>query len=272
MRVDYKVLSANKFLRYIITMFIQENRLKLKLKSGQPAYGVLSTTDDPQLAELFGLAGFDYYMLDTEHGLIDPIQAVNIIRACEITKMTPLVRIGSKDPKLVLQYLDAGMMGVMMPDLRTVDEVKMLVDAVKYPPIGKRGMGITRASGYIAYGDEASDYIQFVNEQTMVIPQFEDPKLINDFEAMISQPFVDAVVIGPRDLSLNMGFSDGPYHPEVQAMIDKVIEICKKTNVAAGITAGTGADAEKQVARGVNMILGIAQVLISNSSKEFLPK
>jgi len=69
-----------------------------------------------------------------------------------------------------------------------------------------------------------------------------------------------------------MGFSDGPYHPEVQAMIDKVIAICKKANVAAGITAGTGADAEKQVARGVNMILGIAQVLISNSSKEFLGK
>src|SRR5688572_28441551 len=77
---DYKVLSVDKFLRYIIIMFIQENRLKIKLKSGLPAYGVLSTTDDPQLAELFGLAGFDYYMLDAEHGLIDPIQAVNVIR------------------------------------------------------------------------------------------------------------------------------------------------------------------------------------------------
>lgn len=253
-------------------MFIQENRLKLKLKSGQPVYGVLSTTDDPQLAELFGLAGFDYYMLDAEHGLIDPLQAVNVIRACELTKMTPLVRIGSKDPKLVLQYLDAGMMGVMMPDLRTADDVKMLIDAVKYPPIGKRGMGITRASGYIAYGDEAADYIQFVNEQTMVIPQFEDPALFDSFETMISQPYVDAVIIGPRDLSLNMGFSDGPFHPEVQTMIDNVISICKKANVTAGITAGTNADAEKLVARGATMILGIAQVLISNSSKEFLGK
>src|SRR5262245_6898667 len=163
-------------------MFIGENRTKLKLKSGQPAYGVLSTTDDPQLAELFGLAGFDYYMLDAEHGLIDPIQAVNVIRACELTNMTPLVRIGSKDPKLVLQYIDAGMMGVMMSDLRTVEDVKMLVDAIKYQPIGKRGMGLTRASGYIGYGDQASEYIDFVNEQTMVIPQFEDPKLLNSFE------------------------------------------------------------------------------------------
>ena len=76
-------------------MFIQENRTKSKLKAGQPAYGVLSTSDDPQLAELFGLAGFDYYMLDAEHGLMDAAQVVNVIRACERTNMTPMVRIGS---------------------------------------------------------------------------------------------------------------------------------------------------------------------------------
>src|SRR5512147_2289537 len=131
-------------------MFIQENRTRSKLKAGQPVYGVLSTSDDPQLAELFGLAGFDYYMLDAEHGLLDATQVVNVIRACERVNMTPMVRIGPKDPKLVLQYLDAGMMGVMMPGLETVDEIKMLVDAVRYPPTGKRGMGITRAFGYIA--------------------------------------------------------------------------------------------------------------------------
>ncbi len=162
-------------------MFIRENRTRNKLKAGQPAYGVISTSDDPQLAELLGLAGFDYYMLDAEHGLLDVAQVVNVIRACELVNITPMVRIGSKDPKLVLPYLDAGMMGVMMPGLETRDEIKMLVDAVKYPPVGKRGMGLTRASGYIAVGNEAADYIHFSNEQTMVIPQFEDAALIEPF-------------------------------------------------------------------------------------------
>lgn len=253
-------------------MFIQPNRLKLKLKAGQPAFGVISTSTDSQLAELFGLAGFDYYMLDAEHGLLHPDRVVDVIRACELTEMTPLVRIGPKDPKLVLQYLDAGMLGVMMPDLRNVSEVKMLVDAVKYPPVGKRGVGMSRASSYMAYSGEAEKYLEFANEQTMVIPQFEDPALLDDFEAMITQPHVDAVVIGPRDLSLNMGFPDGPNHPEVQAMVDKVFAICKKAGVAAGITAGTHEDAEKQVARGATMILGIAQILIMNGSKDFLRK
>jgi len=251
-------------------MFIQENRTKLKLKAGQPAYGVISASDDPQLAELFGLAGFDFYMLDAEHGLLDPVQVVNVIRACERVDMTPLIRIGPKDPKLVLQYLDAGMMGIMMPGLETVDEVKMLVDAVKYPPLGKRGMGITRASGYIAVGNEAVDFINFSNEQIMVIPQFEDAALLEHFEEMISRSGVDAVVVGPRDLSLNMGFPDGPNHPEVQETINKVVAICKKTNVAAGITAGSRSDAAKQVARGMTMILAIAQSVITAGSKEFL--
>src|SRR5512139_2434643 len=152
-------------------MFIRENRAKRKLKAGQPAYGVISTSDDPQIAELFGLAGFDYYMLDAEHGLMDPAQAVNVIRACEQVNMTPMVRVGPKDPKLVLQYLDAGMMGIMMPGLETCDEIRMLVNAVKYPPVGKRGMGGARAAGYISVGKEAVDYINFANEQTMVIPQ-----------------------------------------------------------------------------------------------------
>lgn len=224
------------------------------------------------MAELFGLAGFDFYMLDAEHGLMDAAQVGNVIRACERVNMTPIVRIGSKDPKVVLQYLDAGMMGVMMPGLETLAEIKMLVEAVKYPLVGKRGMGITRAARYAALGQEAIDYINFTNAQTMVIPQFEDAALLDRFEEMISQPGVDAVVIGPRDLSLNMGFADGPNHPEVQEIIDNVIAICKKTGVAAGITAGSRADSANQVARGATMILAIAQWVIAAASKEFLPQ
>jgi len=254
-------------------MYIQPNQTKAKLKQGFPVYGVISTSNDPQLPELFGVAGFDYYMLDAEHGLIDPMQAVNVIRACERTNITPLIRIGPRDPKLVLQYLDAGMLGVMMPGLESVEEVKMLVDAIKYFPLGKRGMGISRASGYTAYiGSKASEYINFSNDQTMVIIQFEDEKLLDVFPAMCAVQGMDAGIIGPRDLSLNMGFPDGPNHPEVQAVIDKAITIMRNANVTAGITAGTRTDAAKQVARDANMILAASQSLILSGSKEFLPE
>ena len=253
-------------------MLIQPNLTKQKLQQGLPVYGVISTSDDPQLAELFGIADFDYYMLDAEHGLIDPAQAVNVIRACERTNITPLVRIGPKDPKLVLQYLDAGMLGVMMPGLESVEEVRMLVDAVKYQPVGKRGMGISRASAYTSYsGTTAPEYIRFANDNTMVIIQFEDERLLPNFSAMCAVSGVDACIIGPRDLSLNMGFPDGPNHPEVQTVIDQAIAIMRNANIAAGITAATRADAVKQVARGANMILAASQLLILSASKEFLP-
>lgn len=253
-------------------MFIQPNKTKAKLKAGQPAFGVIATSDDPQLAELFGIAGFDYYMLDAEHGLIDPVQAVNVIRACESTNITPMVRIGPKDPKLVLQYLDAGMLGIMMPGLETAEEVKMLVDAVKYAPLGKRGLGFSRASGHMSYTSSAPEYINFSNEQTMVIIQFEDDKLLEKLPALCAVEGLDACIVGPRDLSLNMGFPDGPNHPEVQSAIDNAIHIMRKAGVTAGITAGTRADAEIQITRGATMILAAAQSLVLAGSKNFLPE
>jgi len=253
-------------------MFIQPNKTKAKLKAGQPAFGVISTSDDPQLAELFGIAGFDYYMLDAEHGLLDPMQVMNVIRTCESTNMTPMIRIGSKDPKLVLQYLDAGMLGIMMPGLETVEEVKMLVDAVKYTPLGKRGLGFSRASGHMAYTSSAPEYINFSNEQTMVIIQFEDDKLLEVFPDLCAVKGLDACVVGPRDLSNNMGFADGPNHPEVQSAIDKAINITRNAGIIAGITAGTRADAEIQITRGAAMILAAAQSLVLAGSKGFLPE
>ena len=106
----------------------------------------------------------------------------------------------------------------------------------------------------------------------MVIPQFEDAALLDRFEEMISQSGVDAVVIGPRDLSLNMGFPDGPNHPEVQSVIDKAIGVMNEAGIIAGITAGTRADAERQIARGARMILAEAQSIVLAGSKSFLPK
>ena len=253
-------------------MFIQPNKTKAKLKAGQPAFGVIATSDDPQLAELFGIAGFDYYMLDAEHGLIDPVQAVNVIRACESTNITPMVRIGPKDPKLVLQYLDAGMLGIMMPGLETVEEVKMLVDAVKYAPVGKRGLGFSRASGHMSYTSSAPEYINFSNEQTMVIIQFEDDKLLEVLPELCAVEGLDTCVVGPRDLSLNMGFPDGPNHPEVQSAIDKAINITRNAGIIAATTAGTRADAEIQIARGAMMILAAAQSLVLAGSASFLPE
>jgi len=156
----------------------------------------------------------------------------------------------------------------MMPGLETVEEVKMLVEAVKYAPVGKRGLGFSRASGHMP----SPEYIGFSNEQTMVIIQFEDDQLLAILPELCAVQGLDACLIGPRDLSNNMGFPDGPNHPEVQSVIDNAIHIMNNVGLIAGITAGTHADAEAQIQRGATMILAAAQSLVLAGSKSFLPE
>jgi len=251
-------------------MLLKPNRMREALAAGTAVRGVIATSDDPQLAELCGIAGFDYYLLDAEHGLIDPAQAVNVVRACECAGITPLVRIGPKDPKLVLQYLDAGMMGVMMPGLADAAEVRMLVEAVKYPPTGRRGVGVSRVSGYMAYGSGAPAYIEAANRETLVIAQFEDASLLPGLDAMLAVPGLDAMMIGPRDLSLAMGHPEGPAHPAVQAVIGEVIAACQQRGVAAGITAASHAECAREQQRGVRMLLVTSQALLLAGARAWL--
>ena len=146
----------------------------------------------------------------------------------------------------------------------------MLVHAVKYPPIGKRGLGVARAAEYMVGRRSQADYVAWANQNTLVLPQFEDAALIDVLPEMAQVPEVDGFVIGPRDLALSMGYADGPNHPEVQNMIDEAINIMRKAGVAAGITAGTHAAAQAQIKRGANFILTSLPGLMKLAVDSFL--
>lgn len=249
---------------------IRQNKTKAKLQQGLPVFGVIGGNDDPMLAELIGLAGFDFYMVDAEHGALGPAQAVEIVRACESVDITPLARVGQKDAKLVLQYLDAGVAGIMMPGLKTAAEVRELVAAMKYPPLGKRGLGMGRANDYMIGPMPQADYLKFANEQTLVLPQFEEAELLEQLPEVVKVESVDGIVFGPRDLSLSMGFPDGPDHPEVQDVIHRAITIIRGAGLAVGITAGTAEAAQAEIARGAQFILNTVPTLIQRSAREFL--
>ena len=187
---------------------MHENKTKTKLENGEPVFGVISSSTDPMIAEILGLSGFDYYMIDGEHGPLEPATATNIVRACEVVDVTPLARLGSKDPKLILQYMDAGFQGIMMPGLETIADIEMLVNAVKYPPLGKRGLGLGRAANYmLGSGASQAKYVQQANEQTLVLPQFEDPTLLDILPQMVKVRGVDGFVFGPRDFIVDHGLS-----------------------------------------------------------------
>ncbi len=249
---------------------IRENKTKDKLRCGETVFGLISLSADPLLAEWCGLVGFDFYMLDAEHGAVTMAQAENVVRACESANITPLIRPGTFDPKLILQYLDIGMMGVMQPGLKNVDEVRTFVRAVRYPPHGTRSLGPARANDFFLGQMNQATYVGFANNQILVLPQFEEPEMFAELAGIVQIEGVDGVCIGPRDLALAMGFPDGADHREVQTLIKEAIALARGSELAVGIPASTGELAQRQIKMGANFILVSTHSLMQQGAKDFL--
>jgi len=241
-----------------------------KLDAGEILHGVISPTADAIICEYLGLSGLDFYMMDAEHGPLGPAQATTMIRACENTGISPWARIRSVDEKLILQFLDAGIVGVMMPGIQHLGQVRDLVQAVKYPPLGRRGLGPVRSADYMAGAMGQLEYIQHANASTLVFPQMEDIVCMEFLDDMLATVGVDGLIIGPRDLAMSMGYYDGPAHPEVQAVIDEVFRRTLAAGKVAGSVAASREQAAALVAKGGRVILNSVQNILSTGVKAFL--
>lgn len=249
---------------------MKQNIVKTRLKNSQPVLGVLSNSTDPTVAELCGFSGLDFYMIDGEHSPVTTAQVPDIVRACEVSGITPLARVRSNDPKLILQFLDAGVMGIMMPGIKTVTEANALVQAVYYPPLGSRGIGPVRANEYLQGTMSQGDYVQFANEQTLVLPQIEDREAVDNLDELLTVEGIDGFVIGPRDLAMSMGYYDGPGHDEVKKTIGAVVEKIKKAGLIVGTTAASGDQARALVDRGVLFCLSSFAGLLKSAAGDFM--
>jgi 4-hydroxy-2-oxoheptanedioate aldolase len=246
-----------------------KSALKERLLSGEIVHGVLSPNIEPDLVETLGLLGFDLYILDAEHGTAGPPEAAAVVRACEGAGLAPLVRPRGPDAKLILQYLDAGMTGIMLPGVRTADDVKRLVEAVKYPPAGLRGLAAMRANGFLLGDEKQEAWVARSNRETIVLPQIETREALERVEELASVPGVDGFIVGPRDLALAMGFPDGPGHPEIEAAIDRVAAAAKRHGLVVGTVAPTGARAKDLAARGLTIMLHSVTALLKTGAEAY---
>jgi 4-hydroxy-2-oxoheptanedioate aldolase len=249
---------------------MKENILRKRLLEKKASYGVISPTTDPTICEYIGLCGMDFYIMDAEHGALSISEVAHMIRACESVGITPLARINTLDEKTILQYFDAGCMGVMMPNTNTVDDCKKLVSFVKYFPKGKRGLGPVRSSDYMAGKLSQAEYIHFSNEQTLVFPMIETMECMQNLSEMAKVDGVDGFILGPRDLALSMGFVDGPNHDEVKKVINEAIEIVTKAGKIFGTVAATAEQAKDLTDKGVTLLLNSVQGLLTSSVKTFM--
>lgn len=248
---------------------MRSNTLKAKLIKGEPAYGVISPTTDPVVCEYTGWAGLDFYIMDAEHGALSISEIAHLIRACETANITPLARINSLDEKMILQYFDAGCMGVMMPGTNTVADCEKLVSYVKYFPEGRRGLGPVRSADYMAGALSQADYIAFSNAQTLVFPMIETIEAIANLPDMVKVSGVDGFILGPRDLALSMGFTDGPNHDPVKAVIQTAIDTVIRAGKLFGTVAANATQAKELTDKGVTLLLNSIQGLLTAGIKSF---
>ena len=205
--------------------------LKLKLAKGKLTIGSWITLAHPAIAEIMSRAGFDWLAVDLEHSVITIREAEELIRIVALTGVCPLVRLSANDPIQIKRVMDAGAHGVIVPMVNSVSDAQGAVEAVFYPPEGKRGVGLARAQGY---GTAFEGYREWLSQESVVIVQVEHIEAVNNLEAILSVDGVDGFIVGPYDLSGSLGVPGQFDHPSMAKAMDRI----KSVGIASGKAFG----------------------------------
>ncbi len=206
--------------------------LKQKLRDRELTFGSWITLAHPAMAEILATAGFDWLVVDLEHSVISLREAGELIRAIEAAGIVPLVRLTSNDADQAKRIMDFGAQGVVVPMVNDRDAARRAVDAVKYPPLGRRGVGLSRAQGY---GTTFDEYASTINDRSIVIAQIEHVDAVRALADIVSVPGIDGTIIGPYDLSASMG-KPGRYD---DADVKDVLAEYERVSAVAGKTMGS---------------------------------
>ena len=223
----------------------------LRSAGGQVPLGTWIMSASPLVAEAVGHAGFDWGVLDMEHSPLDIGDVVHLLQALSATKMVPVVRVPWNDAVVVKRVLDAGAQTLLFPLVQSAAEAAHAVAATRYPPVGVRGMsGMSRAS---RFGTDA-DYIAQANQRVGVIVQLESLAAIAALEAIAAVPGVDALFIGPADLSADMGHLGQPMHPQVLDLMTQAARRAAAVGMPVGTIGGTPQQAAQYRAAGFHFV------------------
>ncbi len=220
---------------------MNKNKMKERLLSGQPAFGVSVMIPSPQSVEMIGRLGFDWVLLDCEHGTIALETLELMIIAAEASGLTPIVRPENKESDVILRVMDRGAMGVQVPHINTAADAQRVVESVKYYPVGNRGLAAgTRPSNY-GFGVSMKDYVQEANRETLVCVQLEEVEAIRNIDEIVQVDGVDVFFIGPSDLSQSMGYPGQVDAPKVRQAIDNAFATIVRAGKVPGSTGNTQA-------------------------------
>jgi 2-keto-3-deoxy-L-rhamnonate aldolase RhmA len=245
--------------------------LKTKLKDGGLVIGtMISEIRNPNLAYMLAQCGFDFFIIDNEHGPYSPETISNMIAAARGADIPIIVRIPEIRRETIIKPLDAGAAGLLVPMVNTAEQAKEIMTHAKYPPMGNRGVALSRA--HSAYGrPKTAEYLDQANQTTFIAVQAESPQAIENLESIASTPGVDAIFVGPADLSVSLGIPGQTTHPKEVAAIETVVDICQKHKVVPGIHMSQLETLKDWIQKGMRFVTFSSDVdLLARAAEESL--
>jgi 4-hydroxy-2-oxoheptanedioate aldolase len=240
-----------------------DTRLPEMLRSGRRLRGIFNSLPSPAIVEMCAYAGFDFVIIDNEHGGADLGVTEHMLRAARASGIVPVIRCFEHD---LPRFLDMGASAVQIPMVETAEQAQRLVDAVRYPPLGRRGCAFSpRAAGYGAFGN---GHTQRSNEGIALIVMIETPAAIANARAIAEVDGVDAVFVGPNDLAHAMGHGSNWNAPEVHAEIVNALSAISAAKKCAGIVALSAEDEERFAALGAHYFANVTTSLITRAFAE----
>jgi 4-hydroxy-2-oxoheptanedioate aldolase len=236
------------------------NEAKSALAGNQQLFGCWIQLFNPIVAEMMGLCGYDFLMIDMEHGLGSVQDAVNVMRAVRGTGAASFVRIPTNDPVIIKTLMDQGADGIMVPMVETVEQARAVVSACRYPPKGTRGLAIGVARG-ADYGMNAT-YVDDIDDHTLVICQIETVLGVKNAKAIAEVDGVDMLFIGRNDLAADAGHILDLDHPEVNALVDEVLAIAKAAGKKIGTVPSAGRPWQQLLDEGFDLTVASSDVSI----------
>jgi len=234
---------------------MRRNIVKQRLQRGETVIGTMvQELRTPAIAQILKQIGYDFFMIDMEHGSYSLETAADLLRVGRLLDMCPLVRAGHLEYGRIAGPLDQGAMGIMLPRVETRQQVEALVEAMKYPPLGKRGCSSDAPHSEYDFGP-LPQFLEINNEDTLVIVQIERKAAVERIDELLSVSGVDVALIGPEDLSVSLGVAGQTSHAiEVEA-IEHVIAAAQRHGVVPGIHMGSVAALRRWMAKGMRMVM-----------------
>ncbi len=240
---------------------------RARLRRGEKLLGTMVTLASGASAEVLAGLGFDWLFIDAEHGPLETRELTEILQAVG-DKTACIVRVPEAAEVPIKKALDLGAHGIIVPQVNTAEQAAAVVRFARYAPEGARGVGLARAHGY---GLRFREYVSAANREIAVIVQAEHARAVENIDAIVRVPGVDAVLLGPYDLSASLGKMGEIEDPAVVAAIDRVTEACRGVGMPLGYFGVTAAAVRPYVARGYTLIVaGVDTLYLAKGAKALL--